>query len=349
MPLTLQISIYMASIAAMLTFMKMISGLTGSQMVRVGILSTATISAVFVFVAGLVKVVLSFKFIQGLIFPYLDCAKVISTLFFLLWMALVLYFFGLGVIVRLYVRSLRFKDWGTIKNLRALPPVSWIRQRKRAKSGDLRDYETYPVAASGARKPKILTAADPWELRKEIIHYISEITQSTAEEINYVCCNVSPANIWQCIKAELNDQLVQSLKQRLVFVDAYTTTFGFEDEILSERVRQMRNHEKVDVVDCYSSAGVHSGTAAAFKILKKKAEAEQRTRRPCTVIYDSLSVLAISETDNEVSEFVIHLTAAELTYDMQTIFLEADVENRKSPVLDVMRACCGSPTTVASK
>ena len=64
------------------------------------------------------------------------------------------------------------------------------------------------------------------------------------------------------------------------------------------------------------------------------------------MIYDSMSVFATSETENELAQFIVHLTAAEVAYDMFTILLEPDMSNRKGIVLDILRACCGAPIDI---
>ena len=364
MSLITQLTIYAATIASMLTFMRLISGISGSQMVRMSILKTAFISTVFIVIVGFVKILMNFALFNDIVKQNIDLTKDISTGFFLIWAVLSTYYFGLGVIVRLYARTFRFKDWGTVKNLRAVPFIKMVRNIFRFWGDDKRDYETNPAKninnkttetvwskfvgdKRSKNQPTIITSDDPWKLRKKIILYCVDLIRETNEDINYVCCNVSPDNIWNIIKNNINDEnLLNKLKKRLVFVDAYTTTFGFEDEILKERTRILTKTEHVSIVSCDSSAGIHSGTAKAFKILKQNTTSEKGTRRPCTVIYDSLSIMSIPETEDEVSEFIIHLTAAELTYDMHTIFIEADFENRENETLDAMKACCGSAITV---
>lgn len=360
MSLTTQIVIYASTIAAMLTFMRLIAGITGSQMVRMSILRTAFISTLFIVGAGFAKILMNFSWFSNLINQHLEISKNLSTIFFIFWAILAAYHFGLGVVVRLYARTLRFKDFGTIKNLRAIPLAKVIRDFMRRRKDDNREYETNPANRGEHKKaneiwaeftnnkrsrnqPIVLTHEDPWELRKKTIKYIVDLSEHTNEDINYVCCNISPDNIWNLIKEQTKEDQLNKLKNRLVFVDAYTTTFGFEDEILRKRANSLKNNEHVSIVSCDSSAGIHSGTAKAFKILKEKTKSEKGTRRPCTVIYDSLSVMSIPETDEEVSEFIIHLTAAELTYDMHTIFLEADFDDRDNGTLDTMKACCGKP------
>lgn len=367
MPLDIQLTIYAATIAAMLTFMRLISGISGSQMIRMSILRTAFISTLYIVIAGFVKISLSFTWFFNFINQYIDLAKELSTIFFLTWAILATYHFALGVIVRLYVRTFRFKDWGTVQNLKKIPIIKKFEDiYGRLCGGDKRDYEV-----SSARnekddiadkiwskliddkrpknQPTVLTNEDPWKLRRLLIQYCVELANKTDEDINYICCNVSPDNIWRMIKSDVtDDKSLNNLKNRLVFVDAYTTTYGFEDEILLERPRIMEQHEHVDIVRCDSSAGIHSGTAKAFNILKKKTKSNKGTRKPCTVIYDTLSIMSISETEDEVSEFIVHLSAAELTYDMHTIFLEADFEGRNNNVLETLRTCCGKPITVSN-
>ena len=150
------------------------------------------------------------------------------------------------------------------------------------------------------------------------------------------------------LKAQTPDDRLDEVKSRFVIIDAYTSSFGFRDEVLGERIRYLDVDEKVHVVTkATSAASIHSCTAKAFHILKDEAAEDRRgKRRPCVMIYDSLSVLGTSETENELAQFVVHLTAAEMAYDMFTILLEPDISNRNGIVLDVLRACCGTPINI---
>ena len=353
-----QIAIYVSFIAAMLALLRVIEGISGSQTIRKTILRCATISIFFLVVISIIPIVSNFGFHHLKNNLYLKTAE---NFLFSVWFILIAYQFGLGVVLRLYIRSLRFKDWGTVQNLRVIPPFNWIKNYLRSLKGGRENYEISPVDRKQTeksneiigriinrmvknRKTILLTGKDPWCLRKKVVELIISLCKDTNEEINYICCSISPTNLWNIIEDQIQDKEFEAkIKRRLVFVDAYTETFGFGDEILTARIRDMKVDKNIEIVNCNSSAGIHSGTAKAFKILKEFAKEDNRDRRPCTVIYDSLSVLSIPETDTEVAEFIIHLSAAELTYDMRTIFLESDMCSRESASLDALRVCCGSP------
>jgi hypothetical protein len=367
MSLSTQLTIYAATIAAMLTFMRLISGISGSQMVRMYILKTAFISTAFIVIAGFLKILLNYSWFSSYINQHAELARNLSTSFFLIWTVLTTYTFAIGVIVRLYVRTFRFKDWGTLTNIIKTPLIKLIIDKYNQVRRKTKEYENTPLSDAieenaksiwssfinderPKNQPTIITGNDPWHIRKLIIEYCVKLAQNTNEDINYICCNVSPSNIWNIVKENITDKnTLNLLKNRLVFVDAYTTTFGFQEEILLERLRLMQKHEQVDIVTCHSSAGIHSGTSKSFNILKKKTTSNKGTRNPCTVIYDTISAMSIPETEDEVSEFIIHLSAAELAYEMHTIFIEADLDNRSSSTIETMRACCGSPIMAGTK
>lgn len=365
MPLNEQVTIYAAFIAAMLTLLPVISGITGSQKIRKSIMLTAMASTLALVGAGVAKLVVGVPSLYQHVAAYPSFLQFLKVAWFGLWFLVVAWHFGLGVIVRLYVRSSRFKDWGTFRNLRAVWPITWVRKRFFKKKEDKENYETERVGGDleksqqlredhfsprvKNRRAFLLTGDDPWEIRERVVSYLGELIAETSEEINYVCCTVSPHNVWQMLDDKFDEGVLQQFKRRMVFVDAYTETFGFEDEVLIERRRSMQADEHIKVVACDSSAGVHSGTAKAFKILKKAAVDEQRKRRPCTVVYDSLTVLSVPETETEVAEFIVHLTAAEHAYDMSTIFIEPDIDNRDTQTaksIKAIRACCGTPIAI---
>ncbi len=342
--------------------LRLIAGLTGAKAVKINLLRTAVWSAVAL--AGVLAAKFVFQPATGeLIHRYADVAKLLSIAWFAAWLLIVGYVFGFGVLLRLNVRSERFKDYGTWRNLRAIPPATWWRSYRRRRKKDERDYEkTSPkrdtsvdqmfqqhFSSAGRLPPLIISGWDPATIRKKVIEYCLDLIDKTSEELNYVCCNVSPFEIWELFQKAVpqKDNLaLERLKSRIVFVDAYTPVFGFADEIVLERVRELSVREHVEIVAAESAAGIHSGTAQAFKYLKAAAEKEKRNRGPCTIIYDSLSVLRVAETEQEVAEFIVHLVAAEREYDMHTIFLETSSEDRSSVIMSAMQAACGKPIEV---
>lgn len=364
MPLNEQIGIYASVILALLALLRIISGITGSRPVKDAVLLSTVTTTYFLFFAALAKFSIGFEFLKD-VFAFNEIiVQWITDYLIILWLAFMTYQFGLGVIYRLYTRSIRFKDWGTVKNLKITLAVRLLKWVNRALRGDKKEYETEPLPNANckttiniinkhvskdisSRRPVLITGVDPWELRKKIIIFIAELLEKTDEEFNYVCCTVSPDSIWRLFVEVLGVDSANKIKSRLVFVDAYTEAFGFGDEIVEERLRKMNVNGRVQIVKCSSAAGVHTATSTAFKLLKVNATQNRRTRGACTMIYDTLSVLAITETENEISEFIIHLSAAEHTYDMLTIFLEPDLPARSSESLDSMKACCGNPIQLA--
>ena len=345
-------AVYGTVTTIMLALIRVIPALFGSFVIRQSLVTTSAVS----FVAMLVSLIDSVLQLRGSL----------EVIVFAVWLSLFLYHFGLGVLLRLHVRATRFKDYGTLSNLRAMPPVPSIRDLWRRRKGDRESYETSPLPPSvskqrgeylngllghhAAERPiLLLTGSNPAQLRKKAVCIAADMMgPSFDHDANFVCCTTSPEDVWSIFKAEVSSTDLNKLKERFVIIDAYTKTFGFRDEVLSERVRHLDVEEKVHVVtNATSAASIHSSTAKAFHILKNAAEVTRRAqRRPCVMIYDSLSVMATSETENELAQFIVHLTAAELAYDMFTILLEPDLTNRGGIVLDVLRTCCGSPIDI---
>ena len=346
------VAVYGTVTTIMLALSRVIPPLFGSILVRRSLVTTSAAS--FVALAA------------SLIVSAFQLHHSIEFIVFAGWILLFLYYFGFGVLLRLYVRSSRFKDYGTLRNLRAMPPFPALRSRWRRRTGDRETYETSPLppAVSTSRREYLhnllgndvserpillLTGSNPAKLRKCALRIATDLMQGDFDhDANFVCCTTSPEDIWSMFKDGAPTATLDSLKDRFVIIDAYTKTFGFRDEVLSERVRHLNVDQKVHVVtDATSAASIHSSTARAFHILKNAATESRRDhRRPCVMIYDSMSVLATSETEIELAQFIVHLTAAELAYDMFTILLEPDISNRSGIVLDALRACCGTPIDI---
>ena len=353
---TMQITIYATSLGAILALMRVLAGLTESRAIKNSLLLTSVYSGVALMGSLLAKGLMTFPTITSLYAAQPIPFNSIATAWFFLWFFAVLYCFGMGVLLRLYVRAVRFKDWGTFGNTRAIPPRTWYRQYIRQKERDRKDYETHSIEHGDLalkvfesyigdsvkmKSSYIITGNDPWPIRNRLASMCYDLIAASEGEINYVTCTVSPYELWKVFQEMLNEDRLALLKKRLVFVDAYTSTFGFSDEILNEHLREMQVHDHVKIVSCDSTASIHSGTSKAFKLLKEEAIKDKSHRRPCTMIYDTLSALCLSETEDEVSEFVIHLTAAEHAYGMMTFFFEPEARERSSKVLDTMRSCCG--------
>ena len=349
------VAIYGTVTTIMLALSRVIPSLFGSFLVRRALVTTSAVS----FVALAVSLI-----VNGFQLP-----GSINLIVFAGWTLLFLYHFGFGVLLRLYVRSSRFKDYGTIRNLRAMPPIPTLRSLRRRRKGDRETYETSPLpsSASTARREYLqsmlgtdvserpillLTGSNPAKLRKCALRIATDLMMGDYDhDVNFVCCTTSPEEIWSMFKDGAPRDTLNSVKDRFVIIDAYTRTFGFRDEVLSERVRHLKVDQNVQVVtNATSAASIHSSTARAFHILKNAAKKGRRgQRRPCVMIYDSMSVLSTSETENELAQFIVHLTAAELAYGMFTILLEPDMSNRSGTVLDVLRACCGMPFDIDAR
>ena len=358
MSLSSQIAVYATFLAATLTLMRVMSGVSGSRPVRRWLFFTAIACAAAIFVAALATALMNFEFMKQLYLEKTIWFTSLSTLWFIFWLFTVLYSFGLGVLVRIYVRNLRFQDRGTIKNITVTSLARFFRKMKRRKEGDDKEYEVnapkrdeksfeilgeYLIGREKLIAPHLITGNDPWFARTRIVEMCVKLIKDTDEEVNYVCIVSSPLEIW-CLFEKVAKELkvdIVLIRQRVVFIDAFSDLFGFKDDIVENSLKRIKKNHFIDIVTCDSAAGIHTGASKAFKILKKNAKQEKRERRPCTVVYDSLTALSIPETESEVSEFVIHLCAAETAYEMVSIIFESDLEKRSSDIIDTMFLCCG--------
>ena len=345
-------AVYATATTITFAFARTVPGIFGSFVIRRSLIFASAISF-FALVPSLLT--------ANQILPnYLD------VVIFWLWFPVFLHTFGFGVLLRLYVRSTHFKDYGTYKNMRAVPPVRIVRsQFRRVFLGDRETYETAPlpptlqaerkellepiIGRQSHRSLLLLTGKEP-DLVRQLAVKVSAtlLLAESSHDVNYVCCTISPDDVWTMFKAHIPESRINESKSRLVIIDAYTNTYGFRDEVLHERVRRLSVDQNVNIVsNANSSASIHSATAKAFHILKDAAGASRAGgRRPCIMIYDCLSAFAMTETESELAQFVVHLTAAEQAYDMYTVFVEPEMEVRQGLVLESMRTCCGAPLDV---
>lgn len=182
--------------------------------------------------------------------------------------------------------------------------------------GCLKDLTSDPKYFQSGRS--ILVLFDPqkphWEILVDFL--LSGLT--SGETIHYVTCQQPSWFIWQ--KAFETDPEIDKYYNNLVFIDCYLPVFGFDDEILVERRKELER-KGVSIVKARSIAGLHTAAAKAFNIAKKRAK--RKTRDPHRMIYDSVSALADASSLERVKLFSHHMIPSERSYGMLTIMVES--------------------------
>jgi hypothetical protein len=140
------------------------------------------------------------------------------------------------------------------------------------------------------------------------------------ETVNVVMCDRHPIALWDLLKP----QVMQHRRSDIVFIDVYSPTFGFTDDIHVHNHREMEK-DGARVVLAKTFAGVHSAMARAFNIIKQ-AQGRQvsKRRRPCTVIYVSPTALCDVESVEQFKVFWRHVIPSERDYKMLSVIFEHD-------------------------
>ncbi len=137
------------------------------------------------------------------------------------------------------------------------------------------------------------------------------------ETVTLITCRHHPSHILSYIENS-NGAPDQDRLQRLAVVDAFTPSFGGNDEVFHKSLRQ-KQQEGYTIIPARSLAGIHSGAAKAFKHFKKTRRGQ---RQPATVIYDGLLIYQYCEPTDHLNRFLTHMVEAERTYAMITIIAE---------------------------
>ena len=113
-----------------------------------------------------------------------------------------------------------------------------------------------------------------------------------------------------------------SVKNRIVVVDAFTTHFGFLDSIHEKRTEQLMSEFGVDYIKSPPTfAGLHTAASEAFKLIAKKEKGG--LRKPALVVYEDSFALADLESIEQYRIFVRHVLPSERLWDaMFTVFVE---------------------------
>ena len=113
-----------------------------------------------------------------------------------------------------------------------------------------------------------------------------------------------------------------TVKGRVVAVDAFTTHFGFIDSIHDKRTEQLSSDFGIDHIKSPPTfAGLHTAAADAFKLMGRKEAGG--LRKPALLIYEDCFALADLESVEQYRIFVRHVLPSERLWDaMFTVFVE---------------------------
>ena len=153
------------------------------------------------------------------------------------------------------------------------------------------------------------------------------------ETANYVSADRHPIEVWDLLKQRLGSGF--SKHSDLVFIDAYTPSFGFTDDIHRDSTRRL-DADGVSCVSARTFAGLHTATARAFNLIKRREQQRDRkSRRPMMMVYAYTSALCDFEGIEQFRIFWRHVIPAERRYGIMTFILEDD--HSGSDVLDPLR------------
>lgn len=153
--------------------------------------------------------------------------------------------------------------------------------------------------------------------RVKLLAFVAERLEA-GDTVNYVTFTTSPVLILQALKKHLD--IVP--KDRFVFIDAYSQTFGFHDDIVRQKMTDVED-AGIRTLYARTCAGIHGALKQAFNHIKKR-DTSPNERRPCLMVYDSLSSFALTDGEEQVRLFLYHMIPSERSYQMVTVLVEHD-------------------------
>jgi hypothetical protein len=169
------------------------------------------------------------------------------------------------------------------------------------------------------------------------------------ETINFVCTDQHPYRLWERFKSTFS--IPQEKHKDIVFIDAYSPSYSFFEDIQQENSRLL-SLEGIECVKAKSFSGLHTAMTKAWNIIKSKEEQTGRgNRRPMIAIYAHTSGLCEFESTEQFRIFWWHVIPSEKSYKIITVIIEDDLsgevilnclKQRVDCVLKVEAAC---PTT----
>lgn len=142
--------------------------------------------------------------------------------------------------------------------------------------------------------------------------------------VQYMTCSRHPYEFIFYMKEKLSDKTNEwnKFSGNIVVIDAYTPHFGFLDSVYSNRTREIKTEGVKYICSGASFPGMHSASAKAFNLLKKRSGGNQRL--PALVIYEDAYAIADLESVEQYRVFIRHVLPSERLWDgMFTVFIES--------------------------
>lgn len=166
----------------------------------------------------------------------------------------------------------------------------------------------------------LLTGASTHQVLVDVMALIGERVRLD-ETVNYVCCDRHPNEIWEMLRPAFGTDLAR-LRKSLVFVDGYSQSFAFTDDIQKENDQKLRI-DGTRIVKARSFAGLHTAVNKAFNIIKDDTtRGGVRKRGPLLMVYAHTSALCDFESVEQFRVFWRHVIPSERSYGMVTFIIE---------------------------
>jgi len=260
--------------------------------------------------------------------------------------------FSLGLLLtlfniwRLHNRQVHFRDDHRIRNTLA---YRWVKRKIR----QWKDTPTYaqtlvPLDAAQIRKALVASGLEPviseGDLPLQTVAICGRPLRATDQPLAKLCVELINSGWYvqytTCIRHPwaFTDILLSSLGatrsefvKRIVVVDAYTPHFGFTDSVHEDKTVQVKKSGVNYVAARESYAGVHTGAARGFNMLKALDKA---TRRPTLVIYEGAAALSDLESTEQYRVFARHVLSSERMWGgMLTMFVEPAIGSTEIDLL----------------
>jgi hypothetical protein len=175
-------------------------------------------------------------------------------------------------------------------------------------------------ASLGRGGAVLLTGASTQQLMLDVMGLIVERIRHD-ETVNYVCCDQHPNEVWEILRPSFASDLVR-LRRSLVFVDGYSPSFAFTDDIQKENDKKLKA-DGVRIEKARSFAGLHTAVNKAFNITKDETtRSGVRKRGPLLMVYAHTSALCDFESVEQFRVFWRHVIPSERSYGMATFIVE---------------------------
>ncbi len=184
----------------------------------------------------------------------------------------------------------------------------------------LRDHEIEELAKGGSI---LITGPPQRALFDPVFALMHERLTKGNETVNFVCADQHPYRLLELFKSKYT--IPQSKHKDIVFIDAYSPSYSFFEDIQQENSRLLSD-EGFECVRAKSFSGLHTAMTKAWNIIKSKEEQAGRgTRRPMIAIYAHTSALCEFESTEQFRIFWWHVIPSERSYGVITIILEDEL------------------------